>query len=132
MLSVEHADGTARKYIAAIVDSGASRSYFTLDVAEELGIKDDLEEFGESVGLGSKFQTWRSKRPIKAQIILNYPEPQGPTLVGPEFELDPSFGEPQDSLLGREDFFRTFEITFRENPAKPLLTLAWPEALETP
>lgn len=129
MLWVEHPDKTSRQYIAAIVDSGASRSYFTLDVADELGIRDELEEFGRSVGLGSEFQTWRSRKPVKAQILAIYPEPQGPTLVGPVFELDPSFGEPQDSLLGREDFFRAFTITFDENPVKPTLTLEWPEAL---
>lgn len=125
-MSVRRGDGTTgRKNIAAIVDSGASRSYFALDVAEELGIRADLVEGGRSVGLGSSFQTWRSQRPIKAQIIAVYPEPQGPTFVGPVIDLHPSFGEPQDSLLGRADFFQAFQITFRENASPPLLTLAW-------
>lgn len=84
------------------------------------------------MGLGSQFPTWRSPTSVKARILANYPAPQGPTLVGPVIDLDPSFGEPQDSLLGREDFFQMFRITFAENPVRPLLTVEWSEALETP
>ena len=125
-LSVERQDGTvARKNIAAIVDSGAATSYFALDVAEELGIRSDLTEAGSGGGLGSSFQIWKAPRPVRAQVVALYPEPQGATLIGPVVNLHPSFGDPQDSLLGRADFFRAFQISFRESATPPLLTLAW-------
>lgn len=130
-LSAAATDGkVGRLDIGAYVDSGAARSYFPLEVADELGIRSELQQHGHSVGLGSRFETWKSPNPIMAQVVATFPDPQGPTPTGPNIELDPLFGEPQDSLLGRADFFRTFQITFNENPEKPLLTLEWADRLE--
>jgi hypothetical protein len=90
-----------------------------LRVADRLGIRDSLEETGSpSVGLGSEFKTWMRDEPIHGQVIATFPEPQGRTPIGPRLELEPSFGEPADMLLGRADFFRAFAITFREGPGE--------------
>jgi hypothetical protein len=127
LLTAELPDGTSKSVpVFGYVDSGAARSYFPLAIADRLGIRHLLTKNDDpSVGLGSEFDTWTCPVPIFGQIIATYPEPQGRTERGPRLTLHPWFGEPEDFLLGRADFFQAFTITFVENPAAPLFHLDW-------
>ncbi len=127
VLTTRLPDGSSRRLIVfAIVDSGAARTYFPLAVADRLGLRGSLEKTSERpAGVGSTFDTWSTPIPVTGQIIAAYPEPQGRTLIGPRFALQPWFGEPADLLLGRADFFQAFRITFHENSAAPMLHLDW-------
>ena len=126
-MTVDLPDGrTGHANVIACVDSGAERSYLPLRIAARLGIQSLLTSNPEpSAGLGSTFETWVPPRPIKARIVAEFPEPQGRTLIGPELRLTPWFGEPEEFLLGRADFFQAFQITFDENPVAPLFHLDW-------
>ena len=126
-LTARSRDGSGRtETVAACVDSGAARTYLPLVVADRLGICDSLARNPvDSFGVGSTFATWTSPNPIGAQIIATYPDARGRTEVGPELRLRPWFGEPEDFLLGRADFFQAFQITFNENPMAPRFHLDW-------
>jgi hypothetical protein len=127
VLTAELSDGTSNSVpVIGCVDSGAARSYLPLAIADRLGIRDLLiENEDRSVGLGSEFVTWTAPIPIFGQIVATFPEPQGRTERGPRLTLHPWFGEPDDFLLGRADFFQAFTVTFNENAAAPLFHLDW-------
>lgn len=128
MLTAELPGGTTQRLLVfGYVDSGAARSYFPLAIADRLGVRDLLVKNDErSVGLGSEFDTWTCPIPIYGQIVATFPE-LGRIERGPRLTLHPWFGEPEDFLLGRADFFQAFTITFMENPVNPLFHLDWPE-----
>lgn len=102
--------------VFGIVDSGADRSFFPMQIAARLGLilKDDLvEDQGTSRGVGSSFKTWSSTVTIRAQIVANFVT--GPQTWGPQIVLTPAFGKEIDSfLLGRDDFFAPFTVTFEQ------------------
>lgn len=67
---------------------------------------------------GHAFATWTSAVPITGQVIA-----ADGSVWGPRFSLDPLFADTDVALLGREDFFRAFTITFQEHPATPVYHL---------
>jgi hypothetical protein len=100
--------------VIATVDSGASKSFFPKQIAYRLGIQDAelAQDPGQSQGVGSVFTTWSSTVPIRANIIAYLTGAAGPQIWGPQINLDPAFSEHDAFLLGREDFFRPFIVTF--------------------
>jgi hypothetical protein len=105
--------------VLAIVDSGAYRTSFPLQIATDLGIAQDelFEDPHGGAGVGSRFRVWTTTVPIMAGIALFQPGPDGhPQPWGPSFSLSPGFIEHDAFLLGREDFFRAFTITFENTP----------------
>jgi hypothetical protein len=55
--------------------------------------------------------------PILAGVGLFEPAPDGSVVAwGPGFALSPAFTEHDAVLLGREDFFVAFTITFESQP----------------
>ena len=99
--------------VLAMVDSGAYRSHFPLDVARDLGLSDDdlsKDELGGR-GVGSEFDTWSSRIPIRAGIG-RIAEDGSLVAWGPGFTLMPVFSEHEAFLLGREDFLARFDVTF--------------------
>jgi hypothetical protein len=76
----------------------------------------------DGVGVeGASFPTWSSSVALQARIIANFG--QGPVPWGPIFPLNPAFSEKAAALLGRQDFFQAFTVTFAENAAAPAFHL---------
>lgn len=92
----------------ALVDSGADYSLFSLEVAEKLGI--EIEK-GKKVSLegvkGEPFPGYCHKVPIKVGDL--------------SFDCKIVFAKVKVSLLGRDDFFLPFLITFNEKFQKVLI-----------
>jgi hypothetical protein len=106
--------------VLALVDSGADRSAFPLQIAKDLGIADNelVEEPAGGAGVGSTFRVWTTTVPIMAGIGFFQPAPDGTVQPwGPGFSLNPSFVEADAFLLGRADFFQAFTVTFDMNGA---------------
>jgi hypothetical protein len=122
MLEALGADGRLSRpqLVVAVVDSGADRTVLPLSVALRLAIMDTLErDPADGFGFeGGAFPIWRSSLPLLGQVIAN-----DGTAWGPRFPLAPVFADADIALLGREDFFRAFTITFQEHPAAPVYHL---------
>jgi hypothetical protein len=71
---------------------------------------------------GNDFQTWSFPGTMYAQVRL--PMRRGYRPWGPIFEYRPAFAKIPHVLLGRDDFFRTFVVTFRR--ADQLIELECP------
>lgn len=100
--------------IAGVVDSGADRTLLPKSLVANLGVPDeDLEPTPEGSGGagGAWFPTWVIPYPIKARIVVPFPEPRGLESWGPEMELTPEFATDTIPLFGREDFFEVFTVT---------------------
>jgi hypothetical protein len=90
-----------------------------METARKLGLEEgDLEQVvddGRDL-IGESFAIHRSRLPIEAQVIT-VPESdhEGAVTWGPAFSLDPMFYDSPEKqqLLGRNDFFQTFEMHFR-------------------
>jgi hypothetical protein len=102
--------------LRALVDSGADRTTFPLEVAWELGIEQDelILRPGGGRGVKSRFDTWRSSVPIRAGISRRNASTGAHAAWGPFFTLQPSFIDDGSFLLGRADFFSVFTVTFEE------------------
>lgn len=111
--------------VPAMVDSGAARSMFPMQIAQRLGIAESLtqDETG-AVGVeGEKFPTWSYLPGLRAQILEIQREPAGASVPwGERFALTPAFSDKSAFLLGREDFFGIFGVAF--NPGNPLPTFS--------
>lgn len=108
--------------VLALVDSGAFRSCFPLQVAYELGITDAelVEDPTGGAGVGSQFRFWTTGIPIVAGVALFEPASDGSAQpFGPEFALSPAFTETDAFLLGRADFFRAYTVTFERGDGNP-------------
>jgi hypothetical protein len=98
-------DGVQQPLSLAIIDSGADRSTFPTEWAEELGIKLDLTccEKSTAETAGGRAELWIYKPGIKALID------------GVEHHLKATFCTGLEvALLGRKDFFAVYEVTFDE------------------
>jgi hypothetical protein len=107
--------------VRALVDSGAVRSMLPRLVARDLGIEKDLEQDRHgAVGVeGAGFPTWSYPPGLSAQVI----RPGDPSQPwGSPVRMTPAFADKGVLLLGREDFFLGFQITFE--PAGPHFVLA--------
>ncbi|MEX2194340.1 MAG: hypothetical protein WD844_03565 [Thermoleophilaceae bacterium] len=102
--------------VIALVDSGAHRSCFPVQIARQLRIKSKLKKDPcGAKGVGSKFTTWSSTVPLHGQIVAT--GRSGPALWGPRFRFEPAFVEDDDAfLLGRADFFNVFTVAFDRGP----------------
>ena len=89
----------------ALLDSGADYSLFNLEVAERLGIKN---ETSEKVGLqgvvGEPFWGYMHKVPIQVEDKV--------------FNCKIVFSNVKTTLLGRDNFFLPFLVTFNERQQK--------------
>jgi hypothetical protein len=122
MLEAHRADGRISRpqLVLGVVDSGADRTVLPLSVAIRLAIMDTLERdpaggFGFQ---GRPFPIWRSGRPVYGRVIAD-----DGSARGPQFPLDPVFADADVALLGREDLFRAYPVTFQEHPATPVYHL---------
>jgi hypothetical protein len=114
-LTVQVSSGERQVIVPGIVDSGADGTLLPMGVARRLGIDATLTANAANAGAagGQGFPIWRSSREIHGQIMAlldTRPEPWGP-----RFLLKPAFAETSASLLGRDDFFRVFRITFEHD-----------------
>lgn len=103
--------------VLALVDSGAFRSCFPLQIASDLGIGNDelVEDPAGGFGVGSTFRFWTATAAIRAGVALFALDVNGRSQPwGPGFALSPAFTEHDSFLLGRADFFRAFRATFAE------------------
>jgi hypothetical protein len=104
----------------ALIDSGAARSVFPLEVARRLGLADDLVvDAARLLGVeGGAFNTWSYPSGLRCQVLrqraedFSQLEPWSAPIV-----LTPAFSDNDVFLLGREDFFAAFTITFGPGPA---------------
>jgi hypothetical protein len=132
-LAVHLRAGDNEEMLGATVDSGAPRSLFPKEFAEiSLGIDsaDLIQDPTKAEGIGAekeedRWPTWSSRIPIFGQALR--PDETSGRLVpwGPEFRLNPAFAEKNQILLGRQDFFRHFKITFEHNLVAPAFVLSY-------
>jgi hypothetical protein len=101
-----------------MVDSGAHGTLLPKSEAGALGLDaaTDLIETPEGSGGagGTTFATWTTIHAISGQILAMLPD--GPQLWGPVIQFKPVFAEGAHALLGRQDFFKYFSITFVNDP----------------
>ena len=106
--------------IAMLVDSGADTSFIPLEVAEILDLK--LSDKKRSRSASGPFETALSI--VKAELIKGTQKiPLGQiAVVIPTRKLEDEPGNLDTyALLGRKEFFRKFDITFRETTSKLIL-----------
>ncbi len=96
--------------IYGLIDSGASISIFSLDVAELLGIDIQSGKRRISTGIIGKVEIFIHELEIK--IFDNW----FPCKIGFSKDITTSF-----NLLGREDFFIRHLITFNEKDRKTII-----------
>ncbi len=112
----------------AIVDSGASRSFFPKSIARLLGLDPAhlVQDVQDATGVeGGSFPTWSSTKQVMGQIFRIDPKQHHASPWGPQFPMDPAFAEKDVTLLGRSDFFPAFSIYFRTNAHGPLFTIEY-------
>ena len=98
-----------------MVDSGAFTTALPIQVARDLGITDDeLERDADGgFGVGSHFAFSRPTVPVIGGVARRMPD--GAMVPwAPGFRMAPVFVEHNSFLLGRQDFFRAFRVTFEE------------------
>jgi hypothetical protein len=109
--------------VIALVDSGAYRSSFPLQIATDLGIQPNelVEDPQGGEGVGSHFRVWTTTVPIRAGIAFFEPAPDGTDQPwGAGFTLSPAFTEHNSFLLGRADFFAALAVTFENTATGPI------------
>ena len=115
LLDIRLSTGDTSIVVPALVDSGASRSFFPKTTAALLGLNPDLLERDAqgAVGVeGAGFPTWSSTRPITGQVVRVDPNTGAMSLWGSPFPMNPAFADKEAALLGRSDFFPAFYIGF--------------------
>jgi len=98
-------EGREKTIVHALVDSGATISLFHINIAEDIGI--DLKD-AEQVylaGIGGYVKAYIKKR-VKISV-----EELGSTMIPIAFT---EYIASDVAILGRQGFFESFEITFRE------------------
>jgi hypothetical protein len=102
--------------LKALVDSGADRTTFPLEIAWDLGIQRNelILHPGGGRGVKSRFDVWTSSVPIRAGISRRDVRTGADSAWGPAFTLSPFFIDGGSFLLGRADFFSVFTVTFEE------------------
>jgi hypothetical protein len=126
MLLMQLTAGAATTFIAAVVDSGAARSMLPLQIAERLGVSDALveDEVGAQGVEGIGFSTWSLPDGVEAQV-LSVTQASGTVIKwGTSFTLSPAFCDKDPFLLGREDFFATFRVSFDPGNPHPTFSIA--------
>jgi hypothetical protein len=103
--------------LLALVDSGATRSMFPLQVAQRLGVTLEQDALGARGVEGAGFPTWSALETVMGQVVRIDPDNQQASLWGDPFRMTPAFCEKDPFLLGRQDFFAAFPVKFV--PGKP-------------
>ncbi len=100
--------------VHALVDSGATVSLFHIGIAEDIGI--DLEDTEQVylAGIGGYVKAY-----VKKQVKISVDE-LGSTTIPIAFT---EYIASDIAILGRQGFFETFEITFREWERKLIIRL---------
>lgn len=97
--------------IAALLDSGATQSYLSLDDAELLGLSDlKLADWSITV-LGNSVRAFTTEAKIEACVIVES-EDGSPAIWGPWVPIKPVFGRADEQVLGISDFFLGFHVEF--------------------
>lgn len=108
-------DGFDRHVVlTALLDSGAHRTLFPLSVARELGLARRRLRRGRARTLaGRGLRTHEAPTDVRARIgVVRAGRAE---LWGPELPLRPTFGKVTQAVLGREDFFELFLVTFHQS-----------------
>src|SRR5204862_8094985 len=116
--------GRASYNAVAVVDTGAYCSVFPRRIARNLGFADaDLvPERPLTVVGGQAVDAWAAPEQVHGQLRVDAPE--GSSFWGPTFVLNVLFVDHEDSLLGRIDFFNTFDVVFSKN--SPAIHIYYP------
>jgi hypothetical protein len=103
--------------VGCVVDIGADKTLLPKSFAKRLGIDlADLEETDGSDGAGGvSFPTWELSKPLPSWVIVQWPQPRGLEMWGPEIALVPEWADDTIPLLGRAGFFNAFNVTFEQN-----------------
>jgi len=98
-------EGREKAIVHALVDSGATISLFHINIAEDIGI--DLKDAEQIylAGIGGYVKAYIKKR-VKISV-----EELGSTMIPIAFT---EYIASDVAILGRQGFFESFEITFRE------------------
>ena len=98
-------EGREKAIVHALVDSGATISLFHINIAEDIGI--DLKDAEQIylAGIGGYVKAYIKKR-VKISV-----EELGSTTIPIAFT---EYIASDVAILGRQGFFESFEITFRE------------------
>ncbi|RLG89225.1 MAG: hypothetical protein DRO16_04280 [Thermoprotei archaeon] len=98
-------EGREKAIVHALVDSGATISLFHINIAEDIGI--DLKDAEQIylAGIGGYVKAY-IKRRVKISV-----EELGSTTIPIAFT---EYIASDVTILGRQGFFESFEITFRE------------------
>jgi hypothetical protein len=119
-VEIRLSNGDKSLKIAMLVDSGADISFLPLEVAEILDLK--LSDKKKSRSASGLFETALST--VNAELIKGTQRiPLGLMDVRiPTKKTDDQSGNPDTfALLGRKEFFRKFDITFRETTHRLIL-----------
>ena len=96
---------------------------FPLAIAHQLGVTLQQDAIG-AVGVeGAGFSTWSSQEPITGQVVRIDPATMQPAMWGPTFAMMPAFTEKDAFLLGRQDFFAAFGVTFAVEASGPTFVI---------
>ncbi|RLG83096.1 MAG: hypothetical protein DRO40_05680 [Thermoprotei archaeon] len=107
-------EGREKAIVHALVDSGATISLFHTSIADDIGI--DLEDTEQAylAGIGGYVKAY-----IKKQVKISIEE-LGSIIIPIAFT---EYITSDIAILGRQGFFETFEITFREWERKLIMRL---------
>lgn len=67
---------------------------------------------GVDLADGSNIPAWTTPEPLRCEVLIEDARPTGMT-----FDLDPFVIENSDFLLGQQDFFERFNVTFLRGTA---------------
>jgi hypothetical protein len=85
--------------VLAVVDSGAARSMFPLQVAHSLGVTLQQDALGARGVEGTGFPTWSAQEPVMGQVVRLDPATQQASLWASPFAMTPAFCEKDPFLL---------------------------------
>lgn len=110
----------------AVADTGATASVLPWTPAVyALGFSDAemIQQPPIAVVGGDEVEAWAAPEPIHCQIRVD-DGVNAPYLWGPEFVLQPVFIQSDDTLLGIDDFFTVFTVTFSKTELA--MHIYWP------
>jgi hypothetical protein len=110
-----------------MVDSGAARSIFPMQIAQRLGITEALvqDQVGARGVEGVGFSTWSYPPGLQAHVVrIAQKRPHKVTNWGSPFTLNPAFCHKDPFLLGRQDFFATFRVAFAPGNPHPTFSIS--------
>jgi hypothetical protein len=101
-----------------LIDSGAESSCLTRFFAEHLGVDTFIPADDVSMADGSTVEAYRAKG-----LVGHILDADGDR-TGTKFDLEPFVIESGGFLLGRQDFFASFDVTFRHDENEPIVEIS--------